>query len=69
MTQFEPKMPVPSRKARDGTAATKPPFIDGFVDAARFLGGQPFASFSTEVSRHQSEGGRDETYFGTMLLL
>ena len=39
-------MPVPSRKARDGTASTKPscPIRDGFVEAARFLGGQPLIS-------------------------
>jgi len=37
-------MPVPSRKVRDGTAATKPSCPDGFVAAARILGGQQFVS-------------------------
>src|SRR6266436_1506761 len=32
------KMPVPSRKARDGTAATKPPCLVG----GRFCSGRPF---------------------------
>ena len=32
------KMPVPSRKARDGTAATKPPGVVG----GRFCRGRPF---------------------------
>jgi plasmid stability protein len=39
-------MPVPSRNARDGTASTKPSLaaaVAGFVEAARFLGGQLFA--------------------------
>jgi hypothetical protein len=38
-------VPLSSRKARDERAATKP----GFVEAARFLGGQSF------VDRHRNE--------------
>jgi hypothetical protein len=39
------RVPSPSRKARDGEASTKPERIygAGFVEAARFLGGQILA--------------------------
>jgi hypothetical protein len=42
-------LPNPSRKARDGLASTKPPREEGFVEAARSLGGQPFASSRTKL--------------------
>lgn len=45
------KMPIPSRKARDGMAATKPVSLvgNGFVEVARILGGQPFAPFRSKL--------------------
>jgi hypothetical protein len=39
-------MPDPAWKTREGTASTKPSSLlgTGFVEAARFTGGQPFVS-------------------------
>jgi hypothetical protein len=49
---FNKNVPSPSRKTWDGVASTKPLRVDGgsaFVAAARFLGGQPFVSHSTDA--------------------
>jgi hypothetical protein len=52
-TQFERKVPVPSRETRDGTAATKPSrhLEGGFCGAARFSGGQPSVKSSSFMIR------------------
>ena len=52
------KMPIPSRKARDGMAATKATRADdGFVAAARLLGGQVLF-FSNQNELLPTDNGR-----------
>jgi hypothetical protein len=53
-------LPVTSRKTRDGTASTIRRALD-FAEAARFLGGQPFVSSRSKLSRYQGSGSIDDT--------
>src|SRR5579864_7329169 len=48
------RMPVPSRDARDGTAATKPSclVVGGFCRGRPFLGGQPFLSSRIKLNQY-----------------
>jgi hypothetical protein len=66
VTQFERKsarsvpectVRVNAHRERDGTAPTKPSRLVqvGFVAAARFWGGQPFASFRAKLSHDRGE--------------
>jgi hypothetical protein len=40
---LDTSVPSPSRNSWDGEGSTKPYVLFGFVEAARFLGGQEFA--------------------------
>ncbi len=55
VTQFELKSAhsAPECTGRNGLYKTLPPCRSGFVEAARFWGGQSFASFGAKLSHHR----------------